>query len=89
MPTQQVVEVETVILSIQAGTVTLVPALTDIEPYAAPMDEVDDNALTPVPRALFSVTIDFPMCDDKNSIPLRIQVSDLKDNICIDRGNDF
>ena len=53
VPTQQVVEVELVILSIQAGTVTLVPALTDIEPYEAPMGEVDDNDLTPVPRARF------------------------------------
>ena len=54
MRTQQTVEVETVILAIQSGTVTLVPALTDIEPYEVPMDEVDDNALTPVPPALFS-----------------------------------
>ena len=44
----------------------------------APMDVVDDNALIIIPRAQFSETIDFPMCDAKNSITVRIQIPDLK-----------
>ena len=64
--------------SIQVGTVTLALALTDIEPYEAPMDEVDDNALTLVPRARFSETTGFPVYDAKNSITLRMPVLDLK-----------
>ena len=69
-------KVETVIISIQFGIVTLVLALTDIEPYEAPMDEVDDIAFTFCSAcAVFFV---FPMYGDKNSITLRIPVLDLK-----------
>ena len=43
-------ELQNVIIAIQSGTVTLAPALSDMEFYEAQVDEVDDNALTLVPR---------------------------------------
>ena len=49
-PTQSVVEVEVVILSIQAGTVTLVPALTDADTAGIPPAEIPYNAPTSVSR---------------------------------------
>ena len=60
MPSQQVIEVETVILSIQVGTVTLALALTDVEePDEARMDEIDADEPTPVQRARCSEVLDF------------------------------
>ena len=66
--------VKIVVLSIQAGTVILVPALTDSYSYETPLDEIAFNAPTPVSRERFSETIDFPMYDAKHSITLRIPV---------------
>ena len=55
------VALETVHLTIQAGTVTLVPALTDANPIAVPPDEIHYNAPTPVSRERFIEVYDFPM----------------------------
>ena len=58
-------EVETVILSIHAGTVIIVLAVTDTAPYEVPMDEIEYNAPTLVSRERFAETNDFPMYDAK------------------------
>ena len=57
-PAQQAIEVETVILSTHAGTVTLVLDIMDAEEYYELLDEVDPDAPTPVPRARFSQILD-------------------------------
>ena len=62
MLAQQVVEVETVILSIHAGTVNIVPALTDTEPYEVPVEEIEYNAPTPVSRERFCPRQLIPLC---------------------------
>ena len=59
------VEVETVIISIHAGTVTLALALAYTEPYEVPVDEIEYNAPTLVSRERFAETIDIPMSDAK------------------------
>ena len=46
------------------------------ETYEPLVDEVDPEARTPLPRARFIETLDYPMYDAENSISLRIPVLD-------------
>ena len=71
-------ELQDVIISIQAGTVALVPALTDAEPTDVPPAEIPYDASNLVSRERSTGAADFPMYDARNSITLRIPVPDLK-----------
>ena len=69
---------ETVHLTIQSGTVTLVPAIVDAVFVEVPTDEIDYNAPTLVSRELAADVPDFPMMDPSNSVTLRIPAPQLR-----------
>ena len=71
-------ELHNVIIAIQAGTATLVPALTDVEPTDVPPADIPYDAPNLVSRERSIGAADFPMYDARNSITLRIPVLDLK-----------
>ena len=67
-------ELQGVILSIQAGPVTLVPALTDAALAEVPPAEIPYNAPTLVSRERSTGAAGFPTYDARHSITLRIPV---------------
>ena len=54
------VVVETVHVTIQSGTVTLVPAITDVDPIEVPPAEINVDAPTCVSHMRISEVCDFP-----------------------------
>ena len=57
------IAVETLHLTIHAGTVTLVPAIVEADIAEVPPDEIDYNAPTIVSRERVAEIPDFPMVD--------------------------
>ena len=54
---------ETLHLTIQSGTVTLVPAVVAADLAEVPPDDIDYNAPTPVSRERVAEILEFPMVD--------------------------
>ena len=81
--TQQAVQVETILLSVHIGTVTLtpVPNADEAELLESMMDEIDADAPTPVPRARSSRELGHRMYDSANSIRCS------RDGVCHISGN--
>ena len=69
---------ETVHLTSQSGTVTLVPVVVDVDFLEVVPDEIDYNAPTPVSRERLAEIHDFPMVGTSNSVTLRIPASQLR-----------
>ena len=69
---------DTLILTFQSGTVTLVPAIVETDLAEVLPDEIDYNAPTPIPRERVSEILDFPMVDPSNSVTLRIPARQLR-----------
>ena len=68
------VAVETVHLTIQSGTVTLVPAIADADFIEVPSDEIAYNAPTLVSRERVAAVLDFPMLDPQAVLPFASQL---------------
>ena len=64
--------VETLLLTIQPGTVTLVPVVIEADIDEVPPDEIDYNAPTPVSRERLAEIPDLTMVDTSNSVTLRV-----------------
>ena len=64
--------VETLLLTIQYGTVTIVPAVVEADIEEVPPDEIDYNAPTPVSRERVAEIPDLTMVDTSNSATLRV-----------------
>ena len=76
-PPQQEVQVETVLLAVRSGTVTLapVPEEDDEAPREAMLEELDVRAVIPVPREQWS---GHPRLDPLTSITFLIPVPDFR-----------
>ena len=72
------VAVETVHLTIQSGTVIIVPAIVDAEFIEVPPYDIDYNAPNPVSRERVAEVPDFPMMDPSNSVTLRTPAPHLR-----------
>ena len=70
--------VETLLLTIQSGTVTLVPAVVDADIAEVPPDEIDYNAPTPVSRERVAAVPDLSMVDPSNSVTLLVPARQLR-----------
>ena len=62
---------ETLLLTIQSGTVSLVPAVIEADLDEVPPDEIDYNAPTLVSRERVAEIPDITMVDTSNSVTLR------------------
>ena len=58
--------VETLLLTVQSGTITLVPAVVEADIDEIPPDEIDYNAPTPVSRERVAEVPDLTMMDPFN-----------------------
>ena len=67
--------VETLLLTIQSGTVTLVPAVVEADIDEVPLDEIDCNAPTLVSRDRMAEIPDLTMVDTSNSVTPRVSSS--------------
>ena len=70
--------VETLLLTIQSGTVTIVPAVVEADMDEVPFDEIDSNAPTPVSRERVAEVLDFTMVDPSNSVTIRVPARQLR-----------
>ena len=70
--------VETLLLTIQSGTVTIVPAALEADIDEVPPDEIDYNAPTPVSRERVAEVPDLTMVDPSNSVSLRVPARQLR-----------
>ena len=70
--------VETLLLTIQSGTVTLVPAVVEADIDEVPLDEIDYNAPTSVSRERVAEVPDLTMVDPSSSVTLRVPARQLR-----------
>ena len=70
--------VETFLLPIQSGTVTLVPAVVEVDIDEVPLDEIDYNAPTLVSRERVAEVPDLTMVDTSNSVTFRVPARQLR-----------
>ena len=73
--------VETLLLTIQSGTVTLVPAVVEADIDEVPFAEIDYNAPTPVSRERVAEVPDLTLVDPSNSVTLRAPARQLRNGI--------
>ena len=65
-------------MTIQSGTATFAPALTEVDPIEVPSHEIHYNAPTIVSCKRLTEVYDFPMYDPETCINVRILVPDLR-----------
>ena len=70
--------VKTLLLTIQSGTVTLVPAVVDADIAEVPPEGIGYNAPTPVSRERVAAVPDLSMVDPSNSVALRVPARQLR-----------
>ena len=70
--------VEALLLTIQSGTVTLVPAVVETDIDEVPLDESDYNPPTLVSRERVAEVPDLTMVDPSNSVTLRVPARQLR-----------